>query len=190
MAFVKLEDKLGEGEVIVFPNLYEQVGAKLIQDAVVRVSGKISARDKDGNTGTEAKMIADEIQIVSDKELNEYQSTGKTMDKPKVNSKVRAQRIAAANNNTKSAPVRASEPVTFTPEAIKKIYVHVKNPNDQQSLLLLKQACNKYPGISDVILVLGDDKKSAIKMPFRFDLASAGVEQIQEIFGTDCVAIK
>lgn len=41
MAFVGIEDKFGEGEVIVFSNLYEQVGAKLVQDAVIRVTGKI-----------------------------------------------------------------------------------------------------------------------------------------------------
>ena len=40
MAFVGIEDKFGEGEIIVFPNLYEKVGAKLVQDAVIRVSGK------------------------------------------------------------------------------------------------------------------------------------------------------
>jgi DNA polymerase III subunit alpha len=39
MAFVGIEDKFGEGEIIVFPNLYEKVGAKLVQDAVIRVSG-------------------------------------------------------------------------------------------------------------------------------------------------------
>ena len=38
MAFVGIEDKFGEGEVIVFPNLYEKVGAKLQQDAVIRVT--------------------------------------------------------------------------------------------------------------------------------------------------------
>ncbi|QWQ31966.1 hypothetical protein KOY48_03585 [Candidatus Minimicrobia naudis] len=37
MAFVGIEDKFGEGEIIVFPNLYEEVGAKLVQDAVIRV---------------------------------------------------------------------------------------------------------------------------------------------------------
>jgi len=68
MAFVAIEDKTGEGEVIVFPNLYEQIGAKLIQDAVIRTTGKLSARDRDGNLGTEAKMIADEIQFLTDKD--------------------------------------------------------------------------------------------------------------------------
>jgi len=37
MAFVAIEDKTGESEIIVFPDLYSQVGAKLTQDAVVRV---------------------------------------------------------------------------------------------------------------------------------------------------------
>ncbi|MBF1038756.1 MAG: DNA polymerase III subunit alpha, partial [Candidatus Nanosynbacter sp.] len=58
MAFVGIEDKFGEGEIIVFPNLYEKVGAKLVQDAVIRVSGKNSARDRDGNLGNESKLIA------------------------------------------------------------------------------------------------------------------------------------
>ncbi|HEU5122403.1 MAG TPA: DNA polymerase III subunit alpha, partial [Candidatus Saccharimonadales bacterium] len=66
MAFVGIEDKTGEGEVIIFPNLYEQVGAKLVQDAVIRATGKVSARDRDGNLGSEAKMIADEVVIVTD----------------------------------------------------------------------------------------------------------------------------
>jgi len=70
MAFVKLEDKTGEAEVIVFPNLYEQVGAKLVQDAVIRASGKVAARDRGGNLTSDTKLIADEIQVVEDDELN------------------------------------------------------------------------------------------------------------------------
>ncbi|MGK9890549.1 hypothetical protein O6216_25070, partial [Salmonella enterica subsp. enterica] len=41
MAFVGLESKTGETEIIVFPNLFEEVGARLAQDAVIRVDGKI-----------------------------------------------------------------------------------------------------------------------------------------------------
>ena len=83
MAFVGIEDKTGEGEIIVFPNLYEQIGAKLVQDEVIRATGKISARDRDGNLGTDAKMIADDIQFVTDQELRDYASTGRKMERPK-----------------------------------------------------------------------------------------------------------
>src|SRR6185369_12991130 len=39
MSFVKMEDKSGEMEIIVFPKLYEEIGEKLVQDVVVKVRG-------------------------------------------------------------------------------------------------------------------------------------------------------
>ncbi|MGB2786932.1 MAG: DNA polymerase III subunit alpha, partial [Candidatus Saccharimonadaceae bacterium] len=35
MSFVGIEDKLGEGEIIVFPKLYEEIGSQLAQDMVI-----------------------------------------------------------------------------------------------------------------------------------------------------------
>ncbi|QHU92285.1 hypothetical protein GWK76_03110 [Candidatus Saccharibacteria bacterium oral taxon 488] len=100
MAFVGIEDKFGEGEVIVFPNLYEQVGAKLVQDAVIRVTGKNSARDRDGNLGSESKMIADEIELISDDDLRQYQSTGRKMEAPRMSNKVKQERRTAFRTQT------------------------------------------------------------------------------------------
>ena len=88
MAFVKIEDKYGEAEIVVFPNLYEKVGAKLIRDAVVRVEGKISGKDRDGNVGSDAKIIADDIQFITDQELRDYESTGKKITQPKISNKI------------------------------------------------------------------------------------------------------
>jgi len=113
MAFVKIEDKTGETEIIVFPNLYEQIGAKLVQDAVVKATGKASARDRDGNIGTEAKLIADDIQFLTDKELNGYESTGKKMERPKAGGyKVNVTRnvVAAAKRPTVAASKPAVKP--------------------------------------------------------------------------------
>lgn len=45
---------------------FEQVGSGLIQDTVIRVSGKVTARDREGNVTADVKMIADDIQIVTD----------------------------------------------------------------------------------------------------------------------------
>lgn len=83
MAFVAVEDKSGEGEVIVFPNAFEEIGAQLIQDAVIKVSGKVSSTDKAGNALGAAKVIADEVIFVTNEELDAYQSTGKKMKVPK-----------------------------------------------------------------------------------------------------------
>lgn len=179
MAFVKVEDKTGEAEIIVFPNLFEQIGAKLVQDAVIRATGKINSRDRNGNQGTEAKMIADEIQFVTEQELSEYHSTGRKMSKPKVKIEKREEKVA------KSRPIR-SEVFNVT----KKIYVHIKNPDDHDTLFSLKQVCSDHPGESDIVLVLGTDKKSAIKLPFKVSANDNLVGQLVKILDEDSVVLK
>lgn len=199
MAFVGIEDKTGEGEVIVFPNLYEQLGAKLVQDAVIRATGKISARDRDGNLGTDAKMIADDIQIVSDQELRDYESTGRKMQKPKASTKVQAMRVASTKPAARSVSAPASTPpaeprpkMSYNDDVpiIKKLYVHIKDPDDHDGLLALKQICSQHLGVTDIVLVLGEGKKSAIKLPFRVDPTDALIGALVKILGEDAVVLK
>lgn len=184
MAFMKLEDKTGESEVIVFPNLYEQLGAKLLQDVVIRATGKVNARDRDGNTTNEVKMIADEIQIVDDSELRSYESNGRKMVKPK------GRAVTATRTKAQVATQPAVKYAPVEVEPVKKLFVHVKDPDDQETLLHLKQACNEFPGLSDIVLVLGEDKKSAIKMPFKIDGSEALIGRLVKIVGEDAVALK
>ena len=194
MAFVGLEDKTGESEVIVFPRLYEQFGDELQQDAVLKVSGKISARDRDGNMTDEAKMIADEISVVTDKELNEYQSHGRKMVTPTGRAAVKQKRYPKkANAGVTSGSVAAKTPkavTPVTPSVLKTVYVKIANPNDHNSLLALKQLCGKYPGQNDIIMVLGGDKSRAIRLPFRVDAQHELHDGLVRILGDECVAIK
>lgn len=188
MAFVRIEDKTNEMEIVVFPKLYEQVGGKLVQDAVIRVTGKVNATDRDGNVRDEPSLIADEVVEVTDRELRDYESTGRKMDAPKSSSRVAATRVSAPKA---AQPARAREPIAVieTP-ALKKLYIHIKDPDDQAALLDLKQICGEYPGISDVVLVLGDSKKSAIRLPFRVDASDTLVGKLVKALGEDAVALK
>jgi len=183
MAFVRIEDKYGEAEIIVFPNLYEKVGAKLIRDAVVRVEGKISGKDRDGNVGSDAKIIADDIQFITDQELRDYESTGKKMTQPKISKKIQTKRV-----------VSETEPPISTLkshiDASKKLYVHINDPDDHDSLLSLKKVCSNYSGESDIVLVLGAEKKSAIKLPFGVNLSSELISELNNILGNDKVIVK
>ena len=194
MAFVGLEDKTGEGEIIVFPNLYEEVGAKLVQDAVIRASGKVSARDRDGNLGSDAKMIADEIVLVSETELRDYESTGRKMEAPKASSKVRATRVAGKTpaktiSSTASSDAPRPKPLMDIPP-VKKLFVHVKDPEDHTVLVDLKKICSEYNGNTDIVLVLGAEKKSAIKLPFRVDGSDALMGALVKLLGEDAVVLK
>ncbi len=205
MAFVKLEDKTGEAEVIVFPNLFEQIGAKLVQDAVIRASGKVSARDRDGNLTSDVKLIADDVQLVDDDELRTYESTGRIMAKPKagklvaVKKKPGGSKWNGGNGNSggsapsgpgaSSTPSRPAGPPP-TAEVLKKVYVHVKNPDDQDALVSVKQICALFPGLSDMVLVLGPEKQSAIKMPFRVDGSDELIGRLVKVLGEDAVVLK
>ena len=212
MAFVGIEDKFGEGEVIVFPNLYEQVGAKLVQDAVIRVTGKNSARDRDGNLGSESKMIADEIELISDDDLRRYQSTGRKMEAPKMSSKVKQERRtafrtqttqragAARVSTTQRANTKSKKPADTTntprpaathavPET-EKLFLHIKNPSDHDKLVALKSLCSEYAGATDVVLVLGEANKSAMRMPFRVEAGDQLMDQLRQTLGDECVVLK
>ena len=189
MAFVGLEDKTGDGEVIVFPKLYEQLGDNLRADVVLKVTGKISARDRDGNMGDEAKMIADEISIVTDKELADYESHGRKMAAPTGPGAVTSFR---KRSTKRPGAMSAKMPEAIPPPELqlKTVYVHVANPNDHATLLALKKACSLYPGQNDIIMVLGSDKGNAIRLPFRVDAEHELLARLNELLGADKVIVK
>ena len=205
MAFVGIEDKFGEGEIIVFPNLYEKVGAKLVQDAVIRVSGKNSARDRDGNLGNESKLIADDIIAITDNDINGYESTGRKMDAPKISSAVKKERreayrnqkngvspkSAVKNDATKPQPKAHSTPVNVAPEIpASKLFVYIKDPNDHSRLVKMKSVCGENAGTTDVVLVLGEKEKSAMRLPFKVDANDNLLSQLKNTLGEECVVLK
>ena len=196
MAFVGIEDKTSEAELIVFPRLYEQLGDNLQQDAIVKVAGTINARDRDGNMTDEAKIIADEISIVTDKELNEYQSHGRKMAAPKGRAAVKNKRYPRKSGGgapavTAAASAKAAPAITAKPlEKLETVYVKVKNPSDRDLLVSLKKLCSQNPGQNDIIMILGDDKSNAIRLPFRVDAQRNLRAGLAELLGDECVKVK
>ena len=205
MAFVGIEDKFGEGEIIVFPNLYEKVGAKLVQDAVIRVSGKNSARDRDGNLGNESKLIADDIIAITDNDINGYESTGRKMEAPKISSAVKKERREAYRNQKNGVSPKSavkndaakpqskthSAPVNVAPEIpASKLFVYIKDPNDHSRLVKMKSVCGENAGTTDVVLVLGEKEKSAMRLPFKVDANDNLLSQLKNTLGEECVILK
>lgn len=195
MAFVRLEDKTGEGEVIVFPKLFEQVGAQLVQDAVIKVGGRVNARDREGNFSSEAKVNAEDIAVVTDKELREYEATGRKMEAPKRSAKVRATRISQKSGypgksetsmgvlpELRVAPVIEEEPP-------KKLFVQIKDPENHEALLRLKEICEQHPGECDIILVLGKEK-TPLRMLFKINPSDQLVGSLVRDLGEDNVVLK
>ena len=188
MAFVKIEDKISEIEVIVFPKTFEQVGAKLVQDAVVKVTGRVNATDRDGNKIDEAKINAEQIDVITDEELQSYESTGVQLKVPTKGVSQKPRNRVSASNVSGGKPNgggKSSAPATHfsttasgdaQPIKPKKVFVRVMDPSNTSALISLKKACANFPGLSEIILVIGEEKK-AMRMPFKCDPEQKLVEE-------------
>lgn len=210
MAFVKMEDKTSEGEVIIFPNLYSEISEKLKIDTVLKIEGKISARDREGNLKSDAQIIAETVSIITDEELENYESTGRRADGLKARkvpqtktisqniSNMQKKEFTPKNNSSavlnkpseKSIPNPSRSAENYQAEKIQRVFVHIKNPSDHESLLSVKKICGKFPGMSEIILVLGEVEKSAIRMPFKVDSNSDLPKELVRLLGEDRVVLK
>ena len=209
MAFVKMEDKTSEGEVIIFPNLFSEINEMLKIDTVLKIEGKISARDREGNLKSDAQVIAETVSIITDEELESYESTGrraeglkarkvpqtKTVSQKVSNGQKRAflqknnsSMVSNEPKKTVSKPTMSAE--NYQAEKLQRVFVHIKNPSDHESLLSVKRLCGKFPGMSEIILVLGDTEKSAIRMPFKVDSNSDLPKELVGLLGEECVVLK
>lgn len=197
MAFIGLEDKTDDIEVVVFPSIYSMLPDNLDSNIVLKIKGRISGKDRDGNRLSDPSIIAESIEVISEDVLNGYQPTGVDMaaidlktaiKKKSYSNKKIAQKPSTSARVTKNIQPDDLNPVdTATP---KILYIHVKDPRDSQKLLAMKERASQFKGDDQVILVLGKDKKDAIRLPFSVTACEELRDSISNIYGEDCVAIK
>ncbi len=184
MAFLKLEDKFGEIEAIIFPRLYEELKSMLVQDAVIRVEGQVSARDRDGSLQAEVKLNAETVTVITDEELSGFVPGSGASPEPVFKKGRRKITTQIISKPSASPP---SPPEVFMP---KTLYIHVKDTNDHDRLVEMKRELSLQPGESSVVLVLGVDKTSAIRLPFKVDLSEKLRQTVDSIYGAECVVVK
>lgn len=206
MAFVKLENKTSEQEVIIFPSLYEEVGAKLEQDNVVKVSGRIDAKDRDGNISSEVKIIADAVEVIPDELLEAYQPTGQKMPLPKEapraarKSSTRATSVSRGGYRRGGDGGGSTAAVAEPPRRVltaphdprkEKLYILIENPNDTDSLSEIRHLCQLNPGVQEIILVLKDENgKRPVRLPFRVEVSDELTKPLGELLGEKCVKVQ
>lgn len=202
MAFVKLENKIAEREVIIFPNLYEEVGGKLEQDNVIKVTGRVNAKDKDGNVSSEVKIIADSVEIIPDTVLDNYQSTGQKLPVPQSAAPRQSRRSRATSvgggGYRRSAP--ATTTADDTPRAPitpprdtrgEKLYVLVEDPNNTDTLSEIRHLCELNPGVQEIIMVLKDENgKRPLRLPFKVDVTDELTKPLADLLGASCVKVQ
>lgn len=175
MAFIKIADLKGEVELILFPNAYQQTVGIWERDTVVVVSGKISTKDRDGNSGGEIKILVDDAREVTPEQAAAYQVSGK---KPKIPKASKA-KVTLAKSATSEA---------ITKEIEKRIYIRLQSTSEDDKLMTLKTLLDKRAGMTPVVLVVGDAKeKKIIKLPQYVDPSQDLLADLAEIFGKPAV---
>jgi DNA polymerase-3 subunit alpha len=167
MAFVGIADTYGEVELLLFPGVYQQSPDLWERDKVVLVKGKVTSRDKNGNTNNEIKILVSSAREVTQKDID---SNTPDTKKPKA--------------QTQASPV-TEEPLP------KRVYIRLEDSEDQGMLLSLRQAIDKHQGTTEVVLVLGQpDKKQIIKLPMQIQNSDEAFMQLRELVGKENVKVQ
>ena len=203
MAFVKMENKSSETEFIVFPSVFAEHGAKLEVDNVVRVQGKINAADKDGNITSDAKVLAEVVELVSDDVLNSYTPTGTRLAAPAKapeksfrkgsGGRSSAERVYRGAPSGGASAIDVPRVLSEPPKdpRSEKLYILVEDSNDTEVLTGIRRLADLYPGFTDTILVIKEgESKRALKMPFRLDAGGELLSKLRALVGEDKVKLK
>ncbi len=170
MAFVKLEDRFGEIEVILFPGAYQQTVGLWERDRVVLVRGKISAKDREGNIGEELKVLVDDAREITVQQAQAYQATGKKL---KALAATKRKGVTVSTSASKAAPA-----------ASKRVYIRLKDSGDRELLRRIKQIVDTREGDGEVVLIVGsDDNKQAIRLPNKITLSPPVISELTEVVG-------
>jgi DNA polymerase-3 subunit alpha len=176
MAFVKIADMAGEIEVVVFPKVYAKNTQEWLRDQVVIVSGKV---DNGSRNGGELKILADEINLVTEEDAKNYRpkNVGEDM----------------VIGNIEDIPMIAHTPIVKSVDNSKKprLYIRLEDSANQKALLTLKEKLDSYTGDTEVVLVTGpDDSKQIIKLPQTIDINEESLRDIASLFGATNVVVK
>lgn len=193
MAFIKLEDTMGEIELLLFPGSYQRTLGLWERDRVVLVRGKISAKDREGNIGEELKILVDDAREITPEQAAMYQPTGRKQ-KPlsEGRKKVASNQLPSLQVSVaRSAATRAvsSDTPSISKSITPRVYIRLANTQDQQVLISLKETIDAHNGKTDVVLVLGESKQ-VIKLPSGVQEDDVVIGKLRTLVGAENVKLQ
>ena len=186
MAFVTLEDKSGDIEVVVFASVYENHGDTISQDKIVLLEGYLQIdeveNDNEEVTSKEAKLIclgAGNLEKIVKHKKRYIPSPAFVQHRQGKGRKKNKQKNAPTKNAT---PEESKE--NLLPQKL-RIFLPPEN------VPVLMDAIKKYyqPGLVGIEVCIGKPNSAAIiiELPLQVDLH--GVKSIFQIKGLSCKAI-
>ncbi len=197
MAFVKIEDKFGECEVILFPSTYQQTIGIWERDHIILMHGKVNARDREGRLIDEIKILVDDAREITYDQAQAYKARGrkKAIPKPTKLNKLPAMkgpgaRAATEGSQSSGRGAGGDEDAPTQATAPERVYIRIGPAHDNSLLMSLKQTIDEHQGSTEVVLVLGaDNNKQVIKLPTGMTKAEPALERLQALVGAENVRI-
>ena len=198
MAFVKIESKSGEQEIVVFPSVFQEYGGKLVQDNVIKCTGRVNAKDKNGNIVPDVKVLAESVEVIADETLANYQPTGEKLPAPKLaprrgrpRSYTSSETISKSGYSPRSTSEEPLQPVEKPKDhSSEKLWCLIGDPDNTEILNEIKHLCDLHPGLNEIILVLNENgEKKPLRLPFKVELSSDLLKPLSELLGEGAVKI-
>lgn len=179
MAFVTISDMNTEVELILFPGAYQQTIDIWVKDNVVLVNGKVSTKDRDGNLGSEIKILVDDAREITPAQVKAYQATVRTVKTPKP-SVAKKSALASAVAKAKAEKEEAQKPA--------RLFVRVSDTSDTKKLENMKRILDAKIGNTEVVLVLGgDENKQLVRLPSKVEASEDTISLLADLFGSEQV---
>lgn len=173
MAFVLIEDETNEYEAIVFPTVYEKHGHLFEVDKVLRILGRLGARERDGSISTTIKLLVEEAIELDLQTVESYQPTGNDYVIP-------AEGTLKPRRNGRVDAIPANN-----------LYLRVLDAADQTILIGIKKLIESSPGHTNVVLVLGDaENKTPMKLPIKSSTDSRLIGALKDFIGAENVILR
>ena len=170
MAFVTIEDKTGEIELIVFPNVYEASSHILTKGTAICLRGEISAEE-----GKPPKILASGINLISE-----------GLPEP-----------GAQRKRTQSAPLPSTPPPaerervqSYVPKEQKSQTLYLKLPSKESEVFeKVMSIISIFEGRTPVIIYNEKEKKYE-KYRSGVDIRPNMLAYLKKLLGEECVVLK
>lgn len=187
MAFVGIEDKSGELELIVFPKAYEKNPGLWEPDTVLEVSGKINTKDREGKPGGDLKIMVDDAKVIDYDIAKAYKSTGKpnpmtiafAATRPKVmETAVEEPDIMSIDPLPAANLAEGSVAVATKSQAL---VIKLGSLATTEVLTSIKDIIARTPGDEAVFLIMPSDPPKKIRLPHTVALTDELITRLRGV---------
>ncbi len=183
MAFLNLEDRDGEIEIIVFPKLYSELAPILNTDSVIAVYGEISVKDDE-----DVKLI---LRAGAPMRTNEKYTHRPSPFSELENSKSRPERQYRSKAPRTPAPRSTPTPISTPTQQnkVSKIYLRVSSVTSREALKAIN-LIEIFDGTVPVIFFETESGKYTARKDLLLDASPFVINELKKVLGEENVVTK